>query len=142
MIMGMRHVGIVVKNLKESLQFYNLLGFKANGQKQIREPSDYIDKLSAGKNISLTTLKLTAPDNSMVELLDYEQSMVEEKQTLFGTGITHIAFTVKSIEKVYTELLSKGIKFNSSPQMSSNGYAKVVFCKAPEGSFIELVEIL
>ena len=34
------------------------------------------------------------------------------------------------------------IQFNSSPQISPDGYAKVVFCRAPEGTMIELVEVL
>lgn len=142
MIIGMRHVGVVVKDFEESLQFYNLLEFKAGEQKRMREPSDYIDKLSAGKNINLCTLKLTARDGSMVELLNYGQNTIKEERTMFGTGVAHIAFTVEDVGKCYSYLKEKGVKFNSPPQISPNGYAKVVFCQAPEGTFIELVELL
>lgn len=67
---------------------------------------------------------------------------IEEKRTLFGIGITHIAFTVRDVEGVYNKLIARGIKFNSPPQISPNGYVKIVFCKAPEGSFLELIEVL
>ncbi len=142
MIMNMRHVGIVVKDFEESFQFYTLLGFNICKQKHIREPSDFISKISAGENIQVYTSKLIASDYSVIELLEYEKNMIEEKHTLFGTGIAHIAFTVKNIKKVYEELVAKGIQFNSAPQLSPNGYAIVAFCQAPEGTFIELVEVL
>ncbi|HJO63248.1 MAG TPA: VOC family protein, partial [Desulfobacterales bacterium] len=57
-------------------------------------------------------------------------------------GITHIAFTVEDIEQVYKRLVQSGITFLSTPQSSPDGYAKVAFCRAPEGTFIELVEEL
>lgn len=142
MIKEMRHVGIVVKDFEESLRFYNLLGFKVYKQKQVKESSSYIDKISAGKNIELHTLKLMAPNNSKIELLDYGKDKIEEKRTLFGIGISHIAFTVENVEDVYNKLKAEGINFNSSPQISPDSYAKVVFCKSPEGIFVELVEVL
>jgi len=150
-----RHIGIVVKNLEESLQFYKLLGFKIDGQKRVREPSNYVDTLLAGKDIKLETLNLIAPDGSIIELLEYEmnktdvvelleygKNRTEEKQTLFGIGISHIAFTVRNIEEIYNKLTARGIKFNSPPQVSPNGYVKIAFCQAPEGSYLELVEVL
>jgi hypothetical protein len=42
----------------------------------------------------------------------------------------------------YNRLKDEGVSFNSPPQLSPDGYAKVTFCRAPEGTFIELVEVL
>jgi len=142
MITKMRHIGIVVDDFAESLRFYTLLGYKMQGSEQVREPSEYIDKISAGKNLKLTTLKLTGPDGSMIELLDYGNDSIREKYNMLKIGVSHIAFTVKDIEEVYRILTSIGIKANSPPQISPTGYVKLAFFEAPEGTYIELVEEL
>lgn len=38
--------------------------------------------------------------------------------------------------------MSDSIEFISPPQVSPDSYAKVAFCQAPEGTYIELVELL
>lgn len=140
MIKNIRHTGIVVRDLEESLHFYKLLGFKI--YKRVKESVNFISKISAKEGVILETIKLTAPNDSMIELLEYGKDKLQEERTMFGLGIAHIAFTVENVEEVYNKLRKKEIKFNSPPETSPDGYAKVVFCKAPEGSFIELVEIL
>jgi hypothetical protein len=50
--------------------------------------------------------------------------------------------TVKNLENTYRFLIKKKIKFNAPPQLSPDKYAKVTFCKGPEGLLIELVEVL
>jgi len=142
MISNIRHIGIVVKDFERSLRFYKLIGFEESQRGQMKEPSDYIDKLSAGKNIKVTTIKLAAPDNSMIELLDYGDTTKVENRSLFTNGIAHFAVTVKDVEKVYERLVQEGIEFLSPPLISPNGFAKLAFCKAPEGTFIEIVQEL
>ena len=43
---------------------------------------------------------------------------------------------------VYSELSKKNIEFNTPPQKSPDGLVKVTFCKDPDGTPIELVEML
>ena len=38
--------------------------------------------------------------------------------------------------------LRDGVEFISTPKVSEDGGVKVAFCKAPEGTHIELVELL
>lgn len=54
----------------------------------------------------------------------------------------HLAFTVSSVDDVYEEFSKDGIEFISASAVSPDGCAKVAFCKAPEGTYIELVELL
>jgi hypothetical protein len=42
---------------------------------------------------------------------------------------------------MYSDFLNEGIKFISAPEISKDGNVKVAFCKAPEGTHIELVEL-
>ncbi len=142
MIKNIRHTGIVVKDLEASLQFYrDLLGFQIG--KQMEEAGDYIDNMLALNKVKVTTVKMSAPDGQMLELLEYHSHPREqETREICQIGISHVAFTVDNLEQEYDRLKSKGILFNAPPQLSPDGYAKVTFCRAPEGTFIELVEVL
>ena len=141
---AIRHVGIVVSNLEKSLYFYkDLLNLKI--VKKMEESGEYIDKISDLKNVRVTTIKMAADDENLIELLYYHShsnhKFVNSKQ-INEIGISHIAFTVNDLEKEYIRLLEKGVIFNASPQCSPDGYAKVTFCKDPDGNLIELVEVL
>ncbi|MBU2044101.1 MAG: VOC family protein [Candidatus Omnitrophica bacterium] len=142
MVKNIRHTGIVVKNLEKSLAFYrDLLGFKV--ERQMEEKGGYIDKVLALEGVSVTTVKMKAPDGEMIELLEYHSHLQEiEVDQITDIGIRHVAFTVDNLDSEYQRLKDAGIFFNSRPEVSPDGYAKVAFCRAPEGTFIELVEVL
>ncbi len=142
MIENIRHTGIVVDDLEKSLYFYiEYLGFKV-AQKLI-ERGSFIDQVLGFKNLDLTTVKLVLPNSQMIELLDFKSHKNENlSQTINEIGPTHLAFTVENIDKLYHLLLSNNIRFISEPKVASDGCAKVAFCQAPEGTYIELVEIV
>src|SRR3989344_967420 len=142
MIKAIRHTGIVVSDLDKSLHFYrDLLGFEIVKDKL--ESGNYIDSVLSLKNASVRTIKMKAPDGNLIELLYFKSHPKKPENTyITGLGCSHIAFTVDNVEKEYKRLLGEGIKFNSSPEASPDGYAKVVFCRDPKGAWIELVEVL
>ncbi len=142
MIKNIRHTGIVVDNLEASLYFYrDLLGFQI--EKQMKESGEYIDNISSLRNINVTTVKMASPDGQMIELLHYHSHPRERRsREICDIGITHVAFTVEDLNNEYDKLKAEGIPFNAPPQLSPDGYAKVTFCTAPEGTLIELVEVL
>lgn len=142
MIKAIRHTGIVVSDLDKSLHFYrDLLGFEIVKNKL--ESGNYIDHVLSLKNASVRTIKMKAPDGNLIELLYFKSHPKKPKNfDITSLGCSHIAFTVDNVEKEYKRLLGEGIKFNSSPKTSPDGYAKVVFCRGPEGAWIELVEVL
>jgi glyoxylase I family protein len=142
MIKDIRHTGIVVVDLEDSLSFYrDLLGFEI--VKQMEESGEYIDNILSLENVKVTTIKMVCPSGQMIELLKYHSHLAKQKaHKICEIGISHIAFTVDDLEFEYERLKSKGIQFNSLPQLAPDGYAKVTFCRAPEGTLIELVEVL
>jgi catechol 2,3-dioxygenase-like lactoylglutathione lyase family enzyme len=142
MIKDIRHTGIVVDDLEASLHFYrDLLGFKIT--KQMEESGNYIDVILLLHNVKITTIKMTSPAGQMIELLKYHSHPVEQKmRKICEIGISHIALTVDDLDTEYHKIKDYGIRFNSPPQLSPDGYAKVAFCQAPEGTLIELVEVL
>ena len=142
MIKGIRHTGIVVVDLEASLHFYrDLLGFQI--AKQMEESGDYIDKILSLRNVKVTTVKMVAPDGHMIELLKFHTHPRElRSREICDIGITHIAFTVEGLNSDCDRLKVEDVPFIAPPQLSPDGYAKVTFCRAPEGTLIELVEVL
>lgn len=140
---AIRHTGIVVSNLKQALHFYkDLFNFKI--VKRMEESGEYIDKISGLKNVKVTTVKMSAEDGNLIELLHYGSHIrtLSTKRKICDVGISHVAFTVENIGAEYRRLSRVGIKFNSPPRVSPDGYAKVTFCRGPDGILIELVEVL
>lgn len=142
MIKNIRHSGIVVNDLEASLHFYKeLLGLKVI--KQMDESGSHIDNMLGLQAVKVTTVKMATRDGHMVELLKYHSHKSEQTaRKIYDTGLTHIAFTVDDLDSKYNSLKSQRVAFSSRPQLSPDGYAKVTFCRAPEGTFVELVEVL
>ncbi len=138
---AIRHAGIVVSDLERSVHFYGeLLGLKI--AKRLDEPGGYIDKVYGLRDSRLTTVKMAADNGNLIELLYFHSHPGQgAERKLYGIGLSHIAFTVDDIEKEYKRLLEKGVDFISSPELSPDGYAKIAFCRDPNGVFIELVEV-
>ena len=141
--MKLRHVGITVVDAKESLEFYHgLLGFKI--QKDMEESGDYIDNFSGEEGIRVRTIKMSGSDGSLIELLEYHShpSSKPIRRSITEVGCSHFALTVDDLDNLYYRMKENGVEFNSTPQQSPDGYAKVAFCRDPNGVLIELVEVL
>ena len=141
-IINIRHTGIVTDDLKKSLYFYRtLLGFKI--KKRMLEKGSTTDKISNLKNVSVETIKLYKKKNQLIELLYYHSHRRSNKKKVYNIsriGISHISMTVNNLQKTYKKLKNKNIRFISKPNISDDGNVMITFCRAPEGTLIELVE--
>jgi len=143
MITKLRHVGIVVRDLEDSRNFYEkLLGLKV--YKDSHEEGQFINEVLGLEKVRVQTVKLKTPEGGIVELLYYYSPLSPRinPRKIHETGITHLAVTVENLDQEYERLRQAGVMFNSPPKYSSDGYAKVAFCQDPDGNFIELVEVL
>jgi len=142
-IKKVRHTGIVVSDIEKSIRFYTeLLGLKI--EKDMLESGAYIDNFSDLVGAEVRTVKMSLESGDMVELLHYKspRSIFNTIGPINTVGCSHIALTVDNLDEVYNTFLDRGVKFNSPPQYSPDGFAKVTFCKDPDGVLIELVEEL
>jgi catechol 2,3-dioxygenase-like lactoylglutathione lyase family enzyme len=143
MIAEIRHTGLVVADLDRALHFWrDLLGFRV--VKQMEESGAHIDAMMGLKDVRVTTVKLAAPDNKLIELLRFHSH--PDRPSWAGapnsTGLTHIAMTVADLEGTCRKLADAGVKFFAPPQRSPDGSVKVTYCQGPEGVLLELVEVL
>ncbi|MCM3768292.1 VOC family protein [Neobacillus niacini] len=119
----MEHVGIVVKDMDESLAFYqNILGLELRNRERL--------------NDSVELAFLFFPEQPSVE--------VELVYGGHGEGegiVNHLAFTVENIEAELARLKEAGVKLvDEEPRSLLNGTVKIAFFQGPNGEKLELVE--
>ena len=128
--------------MENSLKFYqDLLGLKII--KDMDEQGGYINNMLSLDGVQVRTVKLSAGmGNTLIELLDFKSHSDNEIRNFYTIGASHVALTVDNLEDLYKHLSENNIKFNAPPQKSPDGLVKVTFCDDPDGTPIELVEII
>lgn len=130
MIKSIEHIGIMVNDMHQSVEFYTkVLGFLISRKIEIDEFSAvFIEK-----------------DDSKIELMEYRGKNVPKRSKGVELKIgsiplnDHISFSVKDIEDTVIELKKKGVKLELEP-MQLEGGMKLASFKDPDGMLIELVE--
>ncbi len=135
-----RHVGIVVKDLKKQLDFYQeKFDFEIYYHKI--ESGEFLEHILGGKEmkgVEIEIIKLGKNNNIIIELLDFKTQFEKFNNKIFDLGYTHFAITVENIDKLVKNIDD----ILSEPRINPEGTFKVCFCKDPEGNFIELVECI
>jgi methylmalonyl-CoA/ethylmalonyl-CoA epimerase len=107
------HIGIAVKDLDETLKFYeNVLGIKAQGNEVIEEQKVRVAFLPIG--------------DTEIELLESTEE--------------NIAYKVDDIDKAIEEMKSKGIRMIDEKPRYGAGGAKIAFLH-PKSTFGVLIEL-
>ena len=142
MIKDVRHVGIMVSDMEKSLKFYrDLLGLKVKSL--VDEEGEFLDNMLAHENVKNKVAKLYAKNgNALIELIDSRSYANKKDRDFFTIGASHFALTVDDLEKTYDYLVKNGVKFTAPPQQTPDRFAKVTFCEDPDGTLIELVEVI
>lgn len=142
MTITIRHVGLVVADLNQSLKFWcETMGFVVS--LKMDEYGPHIDAMMGLKDVKVTTAKLVDPDGNLLELLYFHShpDKVMCKVKPYSTGLTHIAFTVTNLDETIRRLKLAGGSAPSQPQLSPDGQVRVTYAAAPEGVILELVEV-
>lgn len=142
-MLRLRHIGIVVRNLEKSVKFYEDL-FALKLVNKMMEGGKYIEDLVGIKNASIKWAKLKAKDDTVFELLEYQNTEVKAKDNYSADrlGCSHIAISVENIQEIYTKLQAYGCKCNSKPLTSPDKKVKVIYCHDIDGTILEIVEEL
>lgn len=131
MVTKIDHIGIAVKNLEETLKFYEeVLGIKCVGTEVVEEQKVKTAFLPIG-DTKIELLEATAEDSPIAKFI--------EKR---GEGVQHIAYRVENIEKALDKVKEKGIRLIDEKPRKGAGGAKIAFLhpKSTYGVLIELCE--
>lgn len=143
MINGVRHTGIVVKDIEGAIEFWvDLLGLKVVSNQV--ETGEFISRLLALDSVVVQTVKLVTKDKSMIELLHFKSHSHNERWegSPYSKGLTHIALNVSDIAELTKRLSKLGYQSLNEHQISPDGKVRVCYVKAFEGLLLELVESL
>ena len=129
---NIRHFGIPIKDINESLKFYvGLLGFVVLRQDTIQ--GEYVEKLLL-KKTKITYIKLGfGNSDTLLELLYFSKPNR-------ASANYHFAISVDNICALYKKLSSAHVFFVSPPFKAPDSNCKLCFCIDPSGNMIELVE--
>ncbi|WP_326908160.1 methylmalonyl-CoA epimerase [Sedimentibacter sp. MB31-C6] len=131
MVKKVDHIGIAVKNLDETLKFYEeILGLKAAGKEVVDEQKVTVAFLPIG-DTEVELLESTTEDGAIAKFIAKN-----------GEGVQHIAYKVDNIEEAIAEMKKKGIRMIDEKPRYGAGGAKIAFChpKSTYGVLLELCQ--
>jgi len=105
------HIGIAVKDLKESIHYYeNVLGLTCYAVEEVAEQKVKTAFFMVGQT-KIELLESTDPEGPVGKF-------IEKK----GEGVHHIAFAVEKLEEVLEETASKGVQLiDKLPRKGAEG---------------------
>lgn len=105
------HIGIAVKDLKESIPYYeNILGLKCYAVEEVADQKVKTAFFMVGQT-KIELLESTDPEGPIGKFLEKK-----------GEGIHHIAFAVNNLEEVLEETASKGVQLiDKQPRKGAEG---------------------
>lgn len=123
------HIGIAVKNLEESIKFYeDILGLKCYSIEEVKDQKVKTAFFQVGET-KIELLESTAPEGPIGKF-------IEKK----GEGIHHLAFAVKDIEDKLAKAKNKGVRLvDEKPRKGAEGL-DIAFIH-PKSTFGVLTEI-
>lgn len=116
MIVGIDHIEIIVKDVKEFVEFYQKLGFKL---------LTWTDHHGGSAELQL-------PGENQ-PILEIHTLLTEE-----NPGINHISFKVQDIDKTHADLVAKGVKFEKGVHPSPSTGRKNALLRDPDGWRLQL----
>lgn len=148
MLLGVRHVGFVVKSMKVSQRFYQGLGFEPESKANI-ESGPNISKLVGIKNVRIKTLKLRLKQNPegiwreggfRLELIEYlipeSLSMIKPDNNILTKG--HLCFTVKDVSIMASKVIDLGGSCPFEFVLDADEKPLMAYVLDPDGIPIEL----
>jgi len=128
-ISHIEHIGIAVKNLEESINFYeSVLGLKCYSIEEVKDQKAKTAFFMIGQT-KIELLQTTEPDGPIGKF-------IEKK----GEGIHHIAYSVNDLQKTLNEIESDNIKLiDKQPRKGAEGL-NIAFLH-PKSTFGVLIEL-
>ena len=136
------HIGISVRNLDKSVQFYTeVLGMEEGIR--VSHKGDTISRVVDVEDAHVDVCYVIK-GNHRLELIEYKNKDQAKLNTTYKSqddpGLVHIAFIVDDIEATYQKIKNMGYEFNSPPLVTRENGPKISFFRGPDNVIIELYQ--
>ncbi len=136
------HVGISVRDLDESVQFYTgVLGMEEGIR--VSHKGETISRVVAVENTEVDVCYVTK-GKYRLELIEYKNKDKAKLNYTYKSqddpGLVHIAFIVDDVEEIYQKIKDLGYEFNSPPMVTRKNGPKIAFFRGPDNVIIELYQ--
>lgn len=125
------HLGIAVKNLSETLKFYEeTLGLKITKTEIVEDQKVKVAFIPVGET-NLEIMESTSPDGTVAKFIDKN-----------GEGLHHVALNVDNIDNALKAMKEKNVRLiDQEPRLGAGG-ARIAFIhpKETKGVLLELSE--
>ena len=127
---GLNHIGIAVKNIEATLEFYRFLFGLESGQiKEVVDQGVRAALIKVGK----TQLEIIQPAEDSGSVSRFINNR--------GEGLHHICLEVENLQATLKRLDDQGVELiDSSPREGLSGMIAFLHPKATKGTLIELIE--
>ena len=142
------HTVVNVRDLDESIAFYQLLGFEVLNDRRKVDWPDFVATifgLTRAKGRGVLMVLPSDPDGPMIDLIDWLEPRAEFPDPTRAAGVVPriIAFRTRGVHAAWAELKAKGVKFCSEVFVPEQdlGLVGSCCCYDPNGNLIELIEL-
>lgn len=139
---GVHHVGITVRSLDDSLEWF---------ESALDLRPDFIAEGRAGdlsRHVGVPNAEIViafiSVGNTRIELLQYRNARAESYVlSNADVGASHVCFEVDDIERAYEILRGRGVVFNAAPTRNQSGPMTggwFAYFRTPDGLSMELLQ--
>lgn len=140
----MDNVGIVVEDLKASIEFFRELGLELEGEGQVE--GEWAGRVTGLGDQRVEIAMMRTPDgHSRLELSRFIGPEVIEdhrKAPVNAFGYLRVMFAVDDIDDTLARLLSKGAELVSSEVVKYEDMYRLCYIRGPDGLLIGLAQQL
>ncbi|HXW34765.1 MAG TPA: VOC family protein, partial [Acidimicrobiales bacterium] len=144
MVTNFDHVTLVVQDVEEAKDFFELLGFLL--EKSVVISGTQMDSYMGVPGLEADHITLVIPESDPrqeIQLLHYHHPAATDdlgSGVLSRTGFNHVCFRVTDLDAEVTRLVAKGVELRNEPMIFHD--RKLVFLRGPCDVVVELAEWL
>ena len=140
-VQRIEHVGIVVDDLADAVEFFTMLGLELEGETTVE--GDWVDRVVGLEDVRSQIVMLRTPDgHGRVELAKFHSPPTDRgdrRAPANVPGIRHILFSVDDIDDVVARLQARGAELVGEVGRYRDSY-RLCYIRGPEGIIVELAE--
>jgi lactoylglutathione lyase len=141
MINTFHHVSFTVRDIEQSIAFYQNLGFIILSDRRSLDYT-YLRK-TTGFTEAIMHIALLSGNNLNLELIEFVHPKgIDLDKSNNNVGSSHIGFLVEDIEEEVNRLRESGVRFRSDPvtvDTGPNKGRKIVYFYDPDGYTLEFI---